>query len=113
MFNMQVLASQFHFQANRNAELAIPPLSWPVSCIKIRGHVALPSGPTVYSLYCDSNIETNNAAINNKYILMHNFTIATCLKFWHVFILPPRAADTIFHAGGLERSFLLPILISE
>ena len=52
MFIMQVLASQLHFQANRNAELAIPPLFWPVNCIKIGGHVALLSDPTVYSLYC-------------------------------------------------------------
>ena len=42
---MQVLA-------NENAELAIPPLFWPVNCIKIGGHVALLSDPTVYSLYC-------------------------------------------------------------
>ena len=52
MFIMQVLASQLHFLANRNAGLAIPPLFWPVNCIKIGGHVALLSGPTVYSLYC-------------------------------------------------------------
>ena len=49
---MQVLASQLHFLANKNAELAIPPLFWPVNCIKTGGHVALPSDPTVYSLYC-------------------------------------------------------------
>ena len=49
---MQVLASQLHFLANRNAGLAIPPLFWPVNCIKIGGHVALLSGPTVYLLYC-------------------------------------------------------------
>ena len=49
---MQVLASQLHFLANKNAELAIPPLFWPVNCIKIGGHVALLSDPTVYSLYC-------------------------------------------------------------
>ena len=49
---MQVLASQLHFLANRNAGLAIPPLFWPVNCIKIGGHVVLLSGPTVYSLYC-------------------------------------------------------------
>ena len=42
---MQVLASQLPFLANRNAALA-------VLAIKIRGHVALLSGPTVYSLYC-------------------------------------------------------------
>ena len=52
MFIMRVLASQLHFLANRNARLAIPPLFWPVNCIKIGGHVAMLSGPTVYSLYC-------------------------------------------------------------
>ena len=36
MFIMQVLASQLHFLANRNAELVIPPLFWPVNCIKQR-----------------------------------------------------------------------------
>ena len=51
MFIMQVLASQLHFLANKNAELAIPPLFWPVNCIKIGGHVALLSDPTVYGLY--------------------------------------------------------------
>ena len=49
---MQVLASQLPFLANRNAELAVPPLFWPDNCIKIGGHVALLSGPTVYTLYC-------------------------------------------------------------
>ena len=52
MFIMQVLASQLPSLANRNAELAVPPLFWPVNCIKIGGHVALLSGATVYSLYC-------------------------------------------------------------
>ena len=47
---MQVLASQLHFLAIRNTELAVPALFWPVNCIKIEGHVALLSGPTVYSL---------------------------------------------------------------
>ena len=55
MFIMQVLASQLHFLANKNAELAILPLFWPV---KIGGDVALLSYPTVYSLYCDSNINS-------------------------------------------------------
>ena len=49
MFIMQVLASQLPFLANRNAELAVPALFWPVNCIKIGGHVALLSGATVYS----------------------------------------------------------------
>ena len=51
MFIMQVMASQLPFLANRNAELAVPPLFWPDTCIKIGGHVALLSGPTVYTLY--------------------------------------------------------------
>ena len=51
---MQVLASQLHFLSNKNAELAAPPLFWPVNCIKIGGHVELLSGPTVYPLYCGS-----------------------------------------------------------
>ena len=49
---MQVLASQFRFLANRNAGQAIPPLFWPINCIKIGGHVALLSDPTVNCLYC-------------------------------------------------------------
>ena len=53
MFIMQVLASQLHFQANRNADLTVPPLLWPVNCIKIEGHAELPCGPTVYYLYSD------------------------------------------------------------
>ena len=53
---MQVLASQLPFLANRKAELAVPPLFWPDNCIKIGGHVALLSGATVYSLYCDHTI---------------------------------------------------------
>ena len=56
MFIMQVLASQLPFLANRNAELAVPPLFWPDTCIKIGGHVALLSGPTVYTLYCDVSV---------------------------------------------------------
>ena len=52
MFIMQVVASQLHFLANKNAELAISPLFWPLNCIKIGGHVALLSDSTVYSLYC-------------------------------------------------------------
>jgi hypothetical protein len=51
MFIMQVLASQLHFLANRNAELAVPPLFWPVNCIKIGGHFALLSCPSIYFLF--------------------------------------------------------------
>ena len=56
MFIMQVLASQLLFLANRNAELAVPPLFWPVNCIKIEGHIALLSGLTVYYLYCATSV---------------------------------------------------------
>ena len=45
---MQVLAGQLPFLANRNAEVAVTPLLWPDNCINVGGHVALPSGPTVY-----------------------------------------------------------------
>ena len=47
MFIMRVLARQVPFLTKRNAELAVPPLFWPVNCIKIEGHVALLSGPTI------------------------------------------------------------------
>ena len=52
MFIVQVLASQLHFLASRNIGLPILPLFWPVNCLKVGGHVALLSDPTVYSLYC-------------------------------------------------------------
>ena len=55
-FIMQVLASQLHFLANKSAGLAIPPFFWQVNCIKIGGHVALLSCPTVHSLYCADRI---------------------------------------------------------
>ena len=66
---MQVMPSQLHFLANKNAELATPPLFWPVNCIKIGGHVALLSDHTVYSLYCD---------IVAEFILM---AFLSCLDF--------------------------------
>ena len=72
MFIMQVLASQLHFLANRNAELAIPPLFWPVNCLKIGGNVALFSDPTFYSLYCGHVMcprlksETSNSQLTKK-----------------------------------------------
>ena len=47
---MQVLASQLHCLTNRNAGLTVPPLLWPVDCIKLGVDVEQPSGPTVYSL---------------------------------------------------------------
>ena len=56
MFIMRVLASQLHFLTNRNAGLTVPPLLWPVNCIKIGVHVEQPSGPTVHSLYCGPTV---------------------------------------------------------
>ena len=63
MFIMQVLASQLPSLANRNAELAVPPLFWPVNCTEIGGHVALLSGATVYSLYCANVIPNSHFKI--------------------------------------------------
>ena len=51
MFIIQTPASQLHILANRNAALSILPIFWPVNCIKIRGHVALLSGSTLFILY--------------------------------------------------------------
>ena len=65
MFIMQVLASQLHFLVNKNAELAIPPLFWPVNCIKIGGHVALLSDPTVYSLCCAYTFVSQRGEVKN------------------------------------------------
>ena len=48
----QVLVSQLPFLANKNAELDVSLLFWPVNCIKIEGGM-LSCGPTDYSLYCD------------------------------------------------------------
>ncbi len=50
---MQVLTSRLHFLVNRNAELAVPLLFWPVNCIKIGGHVAPLSCPSIYFLFYD------------------------------------------------------------
>ena len=55
---MQVLASQLPFLANRNAEQAVPPLFWPVNCIKIGRHVALLSGPSVYVYSVATHVKT-------------------------------------------------------
>ena len=69
MFIMQVLTSELHFLANRNAELATPSLFWPVNCIKIGRHVALQSGPSVYSIYCDKTITIGNRSVLIVYII--------------------------------------------
>ena len=49
--------SQLPSLTNRNVELAAPPLFWPVNCIKIGGHVALVTVPSVYFLYCDKSLQ--------------------------------------------------------
>ena len=74
---MQVLASQLHILANKNAEL---PLFWPVNCIKIGGHVALLSDPTVYCPYCvgtlpilyTSYIRDLKIAVHGKWLTSRN-----------------------------------------
>ncbi len=64
MFIMQALASQLHFLANRNAELAVPPLFCrPVNCIKIGGHVALLSCPSIYFLFYGAGPQFSCAGI--------------------------------------------------
>ena len=52
MFIIQVLASQLHFLANRNAGLAVLPLFWPVKCIKIGRRFEELSDFIVRSLCC-------------------------------------------------------------
>ena len=74
MFIMHVLASQLPFLANRNAELAVPPLFWPDNCIKIGGHVALLSGPTVYTVPLATKIPMHtggNRRYENRNIKTH------------------------------------------
>ena len=66
---MQVVATQLHFLANRNAGLAIPQLFWPVNRIKIGGHVALLSCPTVHSLYCEM-VENLNLFCKAKTVIL-------------------------------------------
>ena len=77
MFIMQVLASQLHFLANRNAGLAIPPLFWPVDCIKIGGHVVQLSGPTVYSLYCGFGLHNMFDLLKPLFFKIHKKNV-TC-----------------------------------
>ena len=68
---MQVLASQLHFLANRNAELAVPPLFWPVNSIKIGEHVALRSCPSIYFLFYDHTV-MNTTIPDWRIFLTHN-----------------------------------------
>ena len=55
----------FFWPINRNAGQAIPPLFWPVNCIKIGGHVALLSDLTVNCLYCDQHNEGKKTTISH------------------------------------------------
>ena len=80
---MQVLASQLHFLTNRNAGLAIPPLLWPVNYIKIAGHVALLSGPTVHFLYCVIHYVILCKTIP-KYVTLHNSNSNPTVTFQEV-----------------------------
>ena len=75
MFIMQVLASQFAFLANRTAEHTVSPLFWPFNCIKIGGHVALLSNPTLYYLYHAFNIS------ETKHVIKHLTTHQTFRNF--------------------------------
>ena len=77
IFIMQDLASQLLFLANRNAGQAIPPLFWPVNCIKIGGHVALLSDPTVNCLYCA------NIANTYKRSIFKNFKFIEKQQVWY------------------------------
>ncbi len=68
IFIMQVLASRLHFLANKNAELAVPPLFWPVNCIKIGRHVALLSCSSIYFLfYGDATEAMLHGGVHHKY----------------------------------------------
>ena len=77
---MQVLASQLPFLANRNAELAVPPLFWPDKCIKIGGHVALLSGPTVYTLYCAQTVKKDMSMYHHLTFVVVYDSVFTSFK---------------------------------
>ena len=64
MFIMQVLASQLHFLANRNADLFTNTLARQMH--KIEGHVELPSNSSVHSLYCGITQLKQNTKLNNR-----------------------------------------------
>ena len=93
IFIMQVLASQLHFLASRNAGMAIPPLFWPVNCIKIGGHVALLSDPTVHSLHC--------VAIKKNYLFFTSLGFLCSLDV-NIFLSP---ASELFEKLGAAFDF--------
>ena len=77
---MQVLASQLHFLTNRNAELAIPPLFWPVNCIKIGGHVAPLSCPSIYFLFYATT--THNRLSLLIHVVVSSYFVHNRVKGW-------------------------------
>ena len=70
---MQVLASQLLFLANRNAGQTIPPLFWPVNCIKIGGHVA-----RSHDIKCPNVNWTSTRSILNVKIHTHIVVLSYC-----------------------------------
>ena len=85
---MQVLASQLLFLANRNAGLAISPLFWPINCIKIGGHVARLSDPTVNCLYCAITLLNTTAFSDYSLHRQHWSSIG------RIFVLQKKEPDT-------------------
>ena len=63
MFIIKFLANEFNFWPTETLELVtIVLLFWPsVNYKKIKGYVALPSGPTVHSLYCVQNTKRKSS----------------------------------------------------
>ena len=83
---MQILSRQLNFLANRKADS--------VNCIKIEGHVALPSSPTLSSLawfyfsFRFSEVELNSNCKNE-------YNIKSSKDYCHTLVLPAQ-----FTAGG-------------
>ena len=110
---MQVLASQLHFLANKNAQLAIPPLFWPVNCIKIGGHVALLSDPTVCTLYCDigNSLQAYTLAFPIQCILLDRYQNANPLAFKFNFINLDYHTTFMFDSHQIKRPIIFVVLI--
>ena len=71
---MHVLASQLHFLANRNAELAIPPFFRPINCLKIGGHVALLCDPILFIPYTVTYTTNTRIQTTYKFVGENNTT---------------------------------------
>ena len=67
-FIMQVLASQLHFLANRNIELAFSPLFWQVDCKNTAAHVALLSDLPGHVLFFGIYHQYNKIKLNTIHI---------------------------------------------